>query len=174
MTQAIPELRDPTPDEQPRRAAAASVRVPTAVPVPAKPAAIPIAAPAASEPAAPASVQDNPPVLQQGSKVDWEAIPMEDGLQRLADLRAESDKGGLIMQRRMDEERVETRLCYNPSCKNGQDGGRKLIVVGTGNFAGAKHRQNYETGKVETEYACSAACFMYLTNNFRPKVPQPR
>lgn len=100
-------------------------------------------------------------------RFDWETETIEKCQSQLADLRAEAEKGGLILQRRMSTERVNSAICYNPDCHKGPDGRQMQIDIGSGRFAGSKSRINPETGVLETAYACSAACYLYLSSNFR-------
>ncbi len=102
-----------------------------------------------------------------GKRFDWESSTIDDGLAKLADLRSEAERGGLILQRRMSVERVNDAICYNPDCKRGADGQPMRIDIGSGRFAGSKSRINNDTGIMETAYACSAACYLYLSNNFK-------
>lgn len=102
-----------------------------------------------------------------GKRFDWETSTIEDCQSKLADMRAEAERGGLILQRRMSVERVNRAICYNPDCHRGPEGKQMPIDIGSGRFAGSKSRVNPDTGQMETAYACSAACYLYLSNNFR-------
>lgn len=95
-----------------------------------------------------------------GKRLDWETATIEECNSHLSELRAEAEKGGLILQRRMSIERVNEAECYNPTC-------RKHIDIGSGRFAGSRSRINPDNGVMETAYACSAVCFLYLSNNFK-------
>ena len=101
------------------------------------------------------------------SKFDWLDCSLEEGLQHLAELRAEADKGGQLLQQRMDADRVSSVQCSNPNCTNGENGGPKVIDVGSGRFAGMKTINAAATGKPKTAYACSAGCWLWVSNNFR-------
>ena len=92
-------------------------------------------------------------------RFDWEMAPLDECKTMLADLRSEAERGGLILQRRMSVERVTDANCYNPTCN-------KPIDIASGRFAGSRSRINNDTGLMETAYACSAACFLYLSSNF--------
>lgn len=107
-------------------------------------------------------------------RFDWDTASIEDCQSKLSDMRAEAERGGLILQRRMSTERVNDAICYNPDCKK-NDGKPAIIDIGSGRFAGSKSRINPDTGIMETAYACSAACYLYLSNNFRhsPVVREP-
>lgn len=107
-----------------------------------------------------------------GKRIDWELSTLDECKDKLADLRAEAEKGGIILQRRMSVERVDKAICYNPDCKTGlkdKDGIQHpaILDIISGRFAGTKCRINPETGLMETAYACSAACWLYLSNNFK-------
>lgn len=93
-------------------------------------------------------------------RFDWETSSLDDCTAELAAIRAEGERGGLIVQRRMSTERISTATCYNPSC------GKPLDIT-SGRFAGCRTRTNDSTGIKETAYACSAACYLYMTNNFK-------
>lgn len=142
MTEALPELRDPTPAERPSAVAA---------PV---------------EPAKPAkSAEERSEIARKAAqarwnkRTDWETVAIDEGLTLLAELRAESEKAGSILQRRVSEIRVSEVHCYNPDCN-------KLIDVGSGRFAGKRDRRNVSTGLPESAYACSAACWLYVCKHF--------
>ena len=112
-------------------------------------------------------------------RFDWLTCDIDDGMAYLAELRKESEAGGLIMQRRVSDMKVETVECYNPTCMKGPVGGdlkptRTIIDISSGRFAGCRSRHNPETGIQETAYACSAACFLYLTGNFTHRSASPR
>src|SRR5882672_4521106 len=104
-------------------------------------------------------------------RFNWDDETIESCKDELANLRAEAERGGLILQRRMSAERVSTAECYNPSCLKGPivDGhpSRTIIDITSGRFAGSRSRINNDNGMMETAYACSAACFLYLSSNFK-------
>ena len=168
MTEAIPELRDPTPAERPGRAQPqppASIR--PAQPLTAKPLILPVA-----DPIEPSQVEFTSETgklaasKRWADRYDWEKANLDDALIELAKLRAELEKAGLTLDRRISyERRVESVECYNPEC-------RKVIAVGRGGFAGMRTRKNWETGRDETAYACSAACFLIMTKTFVHATPQ--
>lgn len=171
MTEAIPELRDSTPQERPMRAH----------PQPAQPAIRPPAGQATlaqldSKPTgvvAPAAQVEFTPETGKlaaskrwADRYDWEKADLDEALLELAKLRAELEKAGLTLDRRISyERRVESVECYNPEC-------RKIIDVGRGGFAGMRTRKNWDTGRDETAYACSAACFLIMTRTFVHASPQ--
>jgi len=170
MTEALPELRDPLPGE--RLSSVLTHPSPTVDSV--------VVSSQAPKP------HSQPPVAQQAdslspqerserartaakarwakAKIDWETIPIEEALIVLADMRAEGELGGNIVQRRISQARVEETVCYNPSCM--RDGQRTRIDIGSGRFAGKRDRINKDTGAYESAYACSAACWLYVTKNF--------
>ena len=90
-------------------------------------------------------------------KFDWNDSPIDMALEYLAELRLEVEKGGLTLQRRVSEARVEQVKCY--SCDN-------IISISEGRWAGMRTRNNYETGIPESQYACSAACYLRLQRDF--------
>lgn len=107
-----------------------------------------------------------------GKRFDWETSTITDCESKLAYLRTEMERGGLILQKRMSTERVNSAICYNPGCKNGPrdtDGNPTpaKIDIGSGRFAGSRSRHNPDSGVMETAYACSAACFLYMSANFK-------
>jgi len=113
----------------------------------------------------------NAALARHSQKFDWEACSLDDGLGKLADLRAEMEKASLVMQRRVSEAKVSRAECYNPECRQ-PDGSRTIIDIGTGRFAGSRTRENPPGSRqYETAYACSAGCFMYLTRMFSPTPP---
>ena len=102
-----------------------------------------------------------------------------EGMSRLTKLRAEAERGGLIMQRRTSQDQLRYTECYNPSCMKGpadKSGNptRTIIDIGSGRFAGYRSRTNPETGQMESAYACSAACFLYIGSHFTHFSPGPR
>jgi len=88
---------------------------------------------------------------------DWEESDIDEALRHLANLRAETEKGGAILERRISQIRIEKVKCYG--CDN-------IIDVTSGHFAGSKTRNNFETGRPETVYACSARCFLAVQRDF--------
>ena len=145
MTEAIPELRDSTPAERPGLIAPQ--------PAPAMPAVAPTPAQQRAAHARQAAA------ARWAGKFDWETCSLEDGLAHLAEVRADGEKGGLIMQRRVSEVKIAETKCYNPDCG-------KIIDVANGRFAGSRTRHSPETGLTETAFACSAACYLYMTRHF--------
>lgn len=99
------------------------------------------------------------------SQFNWETSSMESCHSRLAALRAEAEKGGLILQRRMDNDRVSTAICYNPDCHTGPDHTRATFEISRA--VGSRSRISQDTGLMETAYVCSAACYLYLSANFK-------
>jgi hypothetical protein len=85
-------------------------------------------------------------------RVDWENTDMNEALCALAELRAELERGALILQRRQSETAiVEVRCCV---CNN--------VIGGTDKAVGSRTRMNYETGLYESFYVCSAKCFIKM------------
>lgn len=114
-----------------------------------------------------------------GEKFDWGAAPIEECKARLAELRSEAEKGGLALQARMSSETVRYAECYNPSCLKGpRDAAgnptRTVLDIASGRFAGYRTRHSEETGLMESAYACSAACYLYLGQNFNHASPYRR
>lgn len=116
--------------------------------------------------------------------LDWNTCPVDEGLEHLAVLRLEAEKGGIILQERLSNNRVEKVECYNPDCFTNPETGqrckvevagakRTIIDVGSARFAGYRTRHNPDTGVVETAYACSAACYIYLGSNFTHQSARP-
>lgn len=105
-------------------------------------------------------------------RFNWDEETIESCKDELANLRAEAERGGLILQRRMSAERVTVAECYNPDCLKGpldKDGNktRTILDIASGRFAGCRSRINGDTGIMETAYACSAACYLYVSANFK-------
>lgn len=92
------------------------------------------------------------------AKFDWEVEPMDECLAYLAELRAETERGGLVLQRRISEQRQSHAKCF--ACDN-------IIDIGAGRFAGSKTRNNFDTGLPEVAYACSAKCYIIMGRDFR-------
>lgn len=90
-------------------------------------------------------------------KYDWEAANLDEALAYLAEIRAECERGGLILQNRVSQLRIETVKCF--SCEN-------IINISEGRYAGMRTRSNFETGIPESAYACSAACYLKLQREF--------
>jgi hypothetical protein len=92
-----------------------------------------------------------------GKEFDWEKCPIDDGFAQLARLRAEAEKGGMILERRRDESKLERTVCYNPECyQKNSDGTTKIDIDGkplrtiiditSGRYAGSRSRHNPDTG----------------------------
>lgn len=116
-----------------------------------------------------------------GSRFNWDDCDIKDGLEHLAKLRAESERGGLILQQRLSSQQIRYVECYNPDCwQKGADGKvveprkRTVIDVSGGRFAGYRTRNNPETGLQESAYACSSACYLYLGSHFTHFSASPR
>jgi hypothetical protein len=45
-----------------------------------------------------------------------------------------------------------------------------VIDIGAGRFAGKMDRINLKTGQPKSGYACSAACYLYLTKHFPQEI----
>jgi len=90
-------------------------------------------------------------------RYNWEDSPIEDALEYLAEIRLEVERGGLVLQRRVSDMRVEKVKCFG--CDN-------IINVSEGRWATYRTRNNYNTGIPETQYACSAACALKLNKEF--------
>lgn len=97
---------------------------------------------------------------------DWEETDIQEALGYLASIRAETERGGIILQRRVSELKVEKVKCYG--CEN-------IIDISQGRWATYRTRNNFETGLPESAYACSAACGLKLNREFSHpvRVPQP-
>ena len=87
----------------------------------------------------------------------WDTANIDDALLYLAEIRAECEKGGIILQKRVSELKVETVKCYG--CDN-------IINLSEGRWATMRTRNNFETGVPESAYACSAACGLKLNREF--------
>lgn len=100
------------------------------------------------------------------SKYDWEEADVDEALAYLAAIRSEVEKGGLVLQRRVSELKVERVKCFG--CTN-------IINLSEGRYATMRTRNNFETGLPESAYACSAACGLKLNRDFgHPvRVPMP-
>ena len=94
---------------------------------------------------------------RQAQKYDWETSALDESLIHLAEIRAECERGGLILEKRISQQRIETVKCY--SCEN-------IINISEGRWAGMRTRNNFETNIPESAYACSAACYLKLQREF--------
>ena len=83
--------------------------------------------------------------------------PLDAALAYLAEIRAECETGGLLLQKRVSELKVEKVKCFG--CDN-------IINLSEGRWATSRTRNNFETGIPETAYACSAACGLKLNRDF--------
>jgi len=98
------------------------------------------------------------------NKYDWENEPIDDALAYLAEIRAENERGAIILQKRISELKVERVKCFG--CDN-------IINISEGRWAGMRTRNNFETGLPESAYACSAACMLKLNRDFTHPVRVP-
>lgn len=89
---------------------------------------------------------------------DWEFAPLDTALAYLAEIRAECETGGLLLQKRVSELKIEKVKCFG--CDN-------IINLSEGRWATSRTRNNFETGIPETAYACSAACGLKLNREFQ-------
>jgi hypothetical protein len=103
---------------------------------------------------------------RKAKKYDWESAKLDDALAYLAEIRAECEVGGLILQKRVSELKIERVKCFG--CEN-------MINLSEGRWATMRTRNNFETGIPESAYACSAACGLKLNREFGhpTRVPQP-
>src|ERR1700722_4691629 len=143
MTEALPELRDSTPEER----------------LPFRPGAPAQAAHPPQPPAQPPKQQTEASRAKWERKIDWEKCTLAEGMALIAEMRAELELGSNIIQNRSSREEQPEIRCFNPSCA-------KVIDVGSGRFAGMRTRNNFDTGLPESAYACSSPCFMVLTRDF--------
>jgi hypothetical protein len=90
-------------------------------------------------------------------RYDWEHSNLDDALAYLAEIRAECERGGLLLQGRISELKVERVKCFG--CDN-------IINLSEGRWATMRTRNNFETGVPESAYACSAACGLKLNREF--------
>lgn len=90
-------------------------------------------------------------------RYDWENAPIDHALEYLAEIRAEVEKGGLVLQRRISVLKIERVKCFG--CTN-------EINLSEGRYAGMRTRNNWDTGLPESAYACSAACYIKLCRDF--------
>lgn len=89
-------------------------------------------------------------------EIAWNTIDLEEATLLLQDLYAECARAGEILQRRLGDKRENgTAECFNPSC-------RRKIDTSRGMWVGRVDRRDPATGLVHTEFACSAACQLYL------------
>ena len=96
-------------------------------------------------------------VSRWSSKYPWEVAALDDALAYLAEIRAECERGGLILQKRVSELKVEKVKCFG--CDN-------IINLSEGRWATMRTRNNFETNIPESAYACSAACGLKLNREF--------
>src|SRR5439155_4771154 len=94
---------------------------------------------------------------RKAKRYDWELAPLDDALAYLAEIRAECEAGGLLLQKRVSELKIEKVKCFG--CDN-------VINLSEGRWATSRTRNNFETGIPETAYACSAACGLKLNREF--------
>lgn len=94
---------------------------------------------------------------KRAKRYPWDSSPLDDALAYLAEIRAECEHGGLILQRRVSELKVEKVKCFG--CSN-------MIDISQGRWATMRTRNNFETGLSESAYACSAACGLKLNRDF--------
>jgi len=87
----------------------------------------------------------------------WSDAPLDDALAHLAEIRAECETGGLLLQKRVSELKIEKVKCFG--CEN-------MINLSEGRWATMRTRNNFETGIPESAYACSAACGLKLNREF--------
>ena len=101
------------------------------------------------------------------AKYPWATADLDEALAYLAELRLETERGGIALQQRVSELKVEKAKCFG--CEN-------IIDISAGRWAGYRTRNNFETGIPETGYACSAACMLKLNRDFSHpvRVPMPR
>ncbi len=95
--------------------------------------------------------------VRKAKRYDWELVPLDDALAYLAEIRVECERGGLILQKRVSELKVEKVKCFG--CEN-------IINLSEGRWATMRTRNNFETGLPESAYACSAACGLKLNREF--------
>jgi len=111
--------------------------------------------------------EDRAKALRMREKYDWENSPLNEALEHLAAIRLETERGGMLLQKRISENRVERVKCF--ACEN-------IIEVTAGRFVTYRVRNNFETGLPEAAYACSQACALILNRDFPhpTRVPMPR
>lgn len=112
-----------------------------------------------SEPAYKFTDEDRDKALKSrwSSKYPWDTSDLDEALQYLAEIRAECEKGGIALQKRVSELRIERVKCF--SCDN-------IIDISAGRWAGMRTRNNFETGVPESAYACSGACMLKVNREF--------
>src|SRR5258707_4275726 len=98
------------------------------------------------------------------TKYPWTTVDLDEALAYLAELRLETERGGITLQQRVSELKVERVKCFG--CEN-------IIDISAGRWAGYRTRNNFETGIPETGYACSAACMLKLNRDFSHPVRVP-
>lgn len=101
------------------------------------------------------------------SKYPWDTADLDEALAYLGELRLETERGGIALQQRVSELKLEKAKCFG--CDN-------IIDISAGRWAGYRTRNNFETGIPETGYACSAACMLKLNRDFSHpvRVPMPK
>lgn len=100
-----------------------------------------------------------------GKAYPWETAPLQDALSFLAEVRALCEKGGILLQKRASEERVQYVKCFG--CEN-------MVDISSGKWVTYRTRNNFETGLTETAYACSQACGLKLNRDFTHPVRIPQ
>lgn len=90
-------------------------------------------------------------------RYNWEDADLDDALAYLAEIRLEVERGGITLQKRVSELKVERVKCFG--CDN-------IINISEGRWATMRTRNNFETGIPETAFACSAACGLKLNREF--------
>lgn len=90
-------------------------------------------------------------------RYNWEDADLDDALAYLAEIRLECERGGITLQKRVSELKVEKVKCFG--CDN-------IINISEGRWATMRTRNNFETGIPETAFACSAACGLKLNREF--------
>lgn len=101
------------------------------------------------------------------SKYPWDTANLDEALSYLAELRIATENGGIALQKRISELKVEKVKCFG--CDN-------VINISEGRWATYRTRNNFETGIPETAYACSAACGLKLNREYSHpvRIPQPK
>lgn len=97
-------------------------------------------------------------------RYNWEDADLDDALAYLAEIRLECERGGIMLQKRVSELKVERVKCFG--CDN-------IINISEGRWATMRTRNNFETGIPETAYACSAACGLKLNREFTHPTRNP-
>lgn len=101
--------------------------------------------------------RDKAAVSRLAKRYNWDTAPLDDALAYLAEIRAECERGGLALERRVSDLKVEVVKCFG--CDN-------MINLSQGRWATSRTRNNFETNIPETAYACSAACGLKLNRDF--------